>query len=89
MIPNSACKFKYHPITANWLAKGKIQYFSDNALGQIYQLQKELVLLKNSGAILSVDKNAVPRDHHVMTIQRKFQSIIILHSAHDYRVTIT
>ena len=32
---------KNHPITANWLATGKIQYFSDNVLGQIYQLQKE------------------------------------------------
>ena len=43
MIPNSTCKIKNHPITANWLAKGKIQYFSDsdNVLGQIYQLQKE------------------------------------------------
>ena len=28
-------------ITANWLAEGKIQYFSDNVLGQINHLQKE------------------------------------------------
>ena len=28
-------------ITANWLAEEKIQYFSDNVLGQINHLQKE------------------------------------------------
>ena len=32
MISILICKFKNHPIIANWLAKEKIQYFSDNAL---------------------------------------------------------